>query len=90
MEPPEWRVPFAVFFAAHTVLVALSGYGLERVSSRFSVGGELNSPFNYGPSAFIGYVWVPIGAALAIWLTIRGRLAWPASRSARTGYRITS
>ena len=54
--------------------MALSGYGLEWISSLFSVGGELNSPFNCGPSAFIGYFWVPIGAALAIWLTIRGRL----------------
>jgi len=71
---PEWRAPFAVFFAAHTVLVSLSGYGLEWVSSLLSAGGEVASPFNLGPSALIGYFWVPIGAALAIWLTVRGRL----------------
>ena len=63
-----------MFFVAHTILVALTGYGLEWISSLFGVGGELNSPFNYGPSALIGYFWVPIGVALAIWLTIRGRL----------------
>ena len=32
------------------------------------------SDYNYGPSRFIGLLWIPIGVALAVLLTWRGRL----------------
>ena len=71
---PEWRVPFAGFFVVHALLVMWSGYGAEWIAALFNVGGELVSDFNYGPSRFIGLLWVPIGVVLAVWFTLRDRL----------------
>jgi len=34
----------------------------------------MSRPFNWLPSRFIGMAWVPVGVALAAWLTLRGRL----------------
>lgn len=71
---PVWRLPFLLLFAAHAVLVVASGYGMEWLAALLAVGPELTSDFNYGPSGFIGLWWIPIGLALAVWLTWRGRL----------------
>ena len=71
---PAWRVPFVLLFIGHTVVVVMSGYGPDWLSALLTVGPELTSEFNFGPSAFIGQAWVPIGAILAVWLTVRGRL----------------
>lgn len=71
---PTWRLPFLLLFAAHAALVVASGYGGDWLSALFAVGPELTNDFNYGPSRFIGLVWVPIGTGLAVWLTLRGRL----------------
>jgi len=71
---PEWRVPFGTFFVVHTALVVVSGYGAEWIAALFTVAPELASEFNFGPSAFIGLLWIPIGVVLAVWLTARGRL----------------
>lgn len=71
---PQWRLPFLLLFVAHAAIVVASGYAAEWLDALFRVGPELTSDFNYGPSRFIGLVWVPIGLALALWLTWRGRL----------------
>jgi hypothetical protein len=71
---PAWRVSFALIFIGHALLVAASGYGAEWIASFFTVAPELTSDFNFGPSALIGAIWIPVGAALAVWLTWRGRL----------------
>ena len=71
---PQWRLPFLVLFVAHAAIVIASGYAAEWLDALFRVGPELTSDFNYGPSRFIGLWWVPIGLALAAWLTWRGRL----------------
>jgi hypothetical protein len=69
-----WRLPFLVLFTGHAVLVVASGYGREWLPALLAVGPELSSDFNFGPSRFIGPLWIPIGLALAAWLTWRGRL----------------
>jgi hypothetical protein len=71
---PRTRLPFALLFAGHAVVVLASGYGMDWLAALFRVGPELTSDFNYGPSRYIGLWWVPIGVALAVWLTFRGRL----------------
>jgi hypothetical protein len=71
---PEWRVPFALIFIGHALVVVASGYGAEWIAALFTVAPELTSEFNFGPSSVIGLLWVPIGAVLAVWLTARGRL----------------
>jgi hypothetical protein len=71
---PASRLPFLLLFAAHAALVVASGYSGEWLSALVTVGPELTSDFNYGPSGFIGLWWVPIGVAMAAWLTWRGRL----------------
>lgn len=71
---PVWRIPFALMFIGHAVVVAWSGYAPEWLSALLAVAPELRGEFNFGPSAVIGLVWVPIGAVLAVWLTVRGRL----------------
>jgi hypothetical protein len=71
---PAWRVPFALMFIGHALVVVASGYAPEWSAALLTVGPELTSDFNFGPSALIGALWIPIGAALAVWLTWRGRL----------------
>jgi hypothetical protein len=71
---PAWRIPFILFFAAHTMLVLASGYATEWISALLTVETEFTSDFNYGPSRLIGLTWVPIGIGLAAWMTWRNRL----------------
>ena len=71
---PGWRLPFAALFAVHAVAVVASGYAADWLAALISVESELTNDFNFGPSALIGVAWIPIGAALAVWLTWRGRL----------------
>lgn len=70
---PEWRLPFAGMFALHAAAVAVSGLGPQWLGV-LSASGELAHEWNWAPSRFIGPAWIPIGFALAAWLTWRGRL----------------
>jgi hypothetical protein len=71
---PASRMPFLLLFVAHATIVIASGYAAEWLDALFRVGPELTSDYNYGPSRVIGLWWVPIGVALAVWLTRRGRI----------------
>ena len=71
---PAWRLPFGLFLIGHAAVVAAAGHLGPWIGSLFTVAPELTSDFNYGPSLFIGVVWVPIGALLAAWLIWRRRL----------------
>ena len=70
---PELRVPAAVIFAVHALFVVLTGYGWEWLQ-RLATSGDEIALHNAGPSAIIGVWWIPIGLALAAFLTWRGRL----------------
>lgn len=37
-------------------------------------GSDIDNPYNIGPSAWVGVLWVPIGLVLAAWLTMVGRV----------------
>lgn len=71
---PAWRRPFGLFLIGHIAVVAATGYLEAWIGSLFTVASELTSDFNYGPSRFMGVLWVPIGALLAAWLLTRRRL----------------
>lgn len=72
---PELRLPtvaLAVLWAAGTLATGLTD---EWLPVLLRAGGEmLGHPFNIGPSAIIGWTWLPIGMALAAWLTWKGRV----------------
>lgn len=70
---PESRVPLAVIFVAHALLVVWSGLGDEWIG-RLLVANEMEHVANFALSRFIGSWWIPIGLALAAWLTWKGWL----------------
>ena len=70
---PDLRTPTAVIFAIHAVLVAFAGYGTQWLQRLVTSGDEI-ALHNAGPSALIGVWWIPIGLALAVFFTWRGRL----------------
>ena len=72
---PEWRIPFVAAFAAHALAVMATGWGLEWIGTIIAAGRDASLPSNVGPSRFIGTLpWIVIGAPLAAWLTLRGRV----------------
>jgi hypothetical protein len=70
---PEWRWRFAAMFAVNAVAVAWTGLGDDWVT-RLLASNEIGHWQNFGPSRWLGVVWLPIGLALAAFLTWRGRL----------------
>lgn len=72
----RWSWPwFAAIFIVHAGLVAMSGYGPDWIARLLETGGdEMSRRLNWLPSRFIGMAWVPVGVALAAWLTVKGRL----------------
>lgn len=72
---PEWRIPFAITFAAHGVIVVATGWADDWAGALLAAGGDVGIPSNVGPSRFIGTLpWLMIGLPLSAWLTLRGRL----------------
>jgi hypothetical protein len=69
----EWRVPFLVGFALHAALVFALGFGPAWITA-LSHATEGVAVADFGPAAFIGAWWLPIGLALAAVLTWYGRL----------------
>jgi hypothetical protein len=70
---PDLRIPSAAIFVVHAVLVALTGFGGQWLQ-RLATSGDEIALHNAGPSALIGPWWIPIGLALAVVFTWRGRL----------------
>jgi hypothetical protein len=70
---PALRWPTLGIFSVHAVLVLISGYAGEWLGRLVTSGDEI-AAHNAGPSALIGVWWIPIGLALAVYLTWRGRL----------------
>ncbi len=70
----EWRGRFGLMFLAHAAAVALSGWGPAWFMALATSSEEMASALNFGPSRLIGWLWVPIGLAIAAFLTVRGRL----------------
>jgi hypothetical protein len=71
---PEWRLPFAATCAVYALAVLAAGWGPGWIGALAASSSEMSSALNFGPSRLIGWVWVPIGLAVATFLTMRGRL----------------
>jgi hypothetical protein len=71
---PEWRLRFVAMFLIHAVVVAATGWGPDWIGALVNSSAEMNSVLNFGPSRLIGFLWVPVGLALAAALAWRGRL----------------
>lgn len=72
---PEWRVPFAASCVVLGMAALATGYTDEWITAlRATANQQLDSTFNWAPSRWIGVVWLPIGAALAVLFTLKGRL----------------
>lgn len=71
---PATRLPFLVFFVAHAAVVIWLGFAADWFVALTDVNAELANAYNFGPSRFIGAWWIPMGLALAAWLTWRGNL----------------
>lgn len=70
---PWLRWPSVGLFAAHAAAVLATGYADEWIAVLLTVGtDQVNTPLNLSPSHFVGNWWLPVGAALATWLTFRG------------------
>lgn len=74
----ELRLWFALMAAGYLALVAISGLGPEFLAKLTTTSGLVDFGTNVSPSRLIGLWWVPIGVALSVWLTLRGRLGWAA------------
>jgi hypothetical protein len=73
---PSTRLPFLAFVVVHAVIVVWLGYAQDWFVALTDVNAELVNAYNFGPSRFIGAWWIPIGLALAAWLTWRGNLGF--------------
>lgn len=74
---PEWRLRFLALVGLSAVLVALSGYGPAWFETLLGVPDAVAlSSRDVGPGNLLGGWWMLLGAALAVWLTARGRLGW--------------
>jgi hypothetical protein len=71
---PETRLWFLGFVVVHGLIVLAVGYAGDWWAALTDVNTELANVYNFGPSRLIGAAWIPIGLALAAWLTWRGNL----------------
>lgn len=56
-----------------------TGYAADWIAMLARSGLDMyETPLNLSPSRFIGSLWIPLGGALAAWLTYRGRVSWAA------------
>ena len=74
-QQPWSRWPFLALVVANGIGVLATGYADEWLATLMAKGPyEIGGLYNFGPSKIIGQAWVPIGLALAAWLTWKGRL----------------
>jgi hypothetical protein len=73
-QEPEWRLPFAGMAVLVAIATALTGLGGAWVTALVASTDEMTSVLNFGPSRAIGAAWIPIGLALAAFLTWRRRI----------------
>lgn len=71
---PEWRLRFVALLVGHAAIAWL----FEPAWFGSLLGGrsDFASYFDFGPARFIGWAWIPLGVALAAWLTWKGRLGY--------------
>jgi hypothetical protein len=76
---PWLRLPSLALFIAHAAGVLATGYGDDWVGMLLASGTDgIEGPFNLSPSRLLGRMWLLTGIALAVFLTVRGRVGWAA------------
>ena len=70
---PWLRLPTVLLFAVHAVAVIATGYADDWIRALLVSTDQVGTLLNLSPSRWLGLWWLPIGAALAAWLTLRGR-----------------
>jgi hypothetical protein len=71
---PWVRAPTALIFVMHALGVVWTGYADDWIGALLSSGtDQMGTLLNLSPSRVIGIWWLPIGAAIAAWLTLRSR-----------------
>ena len=70
---PWLRLPTAFLFVVHAAAVVATGYADDWVRALLVSTDQVGTLLNLSPSRFLGLWWLPIGAALATWLTLRGK-----------------
>ena len=70
---PQLRLPALGLFTVHAVLVLIAGYG-DQWLQRLATSSDEIALHNAGPSAIIGFWWIPIGLVLGAYLLWRGRV----------------
>ena len=74
---PENRKRLAIVFVVHGVAALATGYAFEWFpGALLGASHDIDSPFNFMPSRFIGWWWWPIGLALSAWLVWRDHPGW--------------
>jgi hypothetical protein len=69
--------PIAAVFVAHAIAVAWSGWGPAWVVELLGTSRSAAEIFgNFGPTRVFGPAWLLVGAPLAAWLTVRGRVGF--------------
>jgi hypothetical protein len=82
---PENRRPFLYLFAVHAVAVLATGYAFDWLVALPGSSHDIDGPFNFMPSRFIGWWWWPIGLALSAWLVTKDHPGWAGVTSALYG-----
>ena len=76
-QQPWLRIPSVALFVAHAAAVLATGYAGDWLAMLSSQGTDpIAGPYNLSPTRFLGALWLPIGVALAVFLTWRGRVGW--------------
>src|SRR5207248_2786593 len=73
---PELRVPAAALAALVVLATLATGAAGPWIGALVRAEADVGHELNFGPSALIGPVWIPIGLALAAVLVTMGRLGW--------------
>ena len=74
----RWLWPWAIgLFVAHAGALLVVGWTDAWVARLLETGGsQIGIPFDVGPARFIGTLWIPIGAGLAVVLLLLRRVGW--------------
>jgi hypothetical protein len=73
---PQWRTPTLALAAVIGALTLFTGQAFDWSHALVAARNDLGHELNIGPSRFLGLIWVPIGLAAAVVLTLKGRLGW--------------
>lgn len=72
---PELRLPAVGMVAVTLAVTVATGYLGPWLDNLLWSGSDyLTVAHNFGPTRLVGAAWLPVGAALAAWLTWRGRV----------------